>query len=257
MNVTDNPEYDNLEGVLDEEEAPEEEEDTETGEEGEEEEAPEPGKEEKPEDDARIPEKFKGKTAAEIAEAYTNLEAMVDQKAMQKAQELLGGLKPNNKAVPEVEEDLGLTEEQMAKMTPKQFLAHINKTITERAKKIAQDTFNRTNEVRTTVKNEVRETTKNHPHLKTNPNYRSIVIDMIDAAAARGEKLTLKEACKKADEAMGIKPEPAKPAVVEKKKPRTGVEKVTGADAEPVLDDEDQVKAGILGAGARIGLGGL
>lgn len=261
--TTDNPEYDDLDKALEEEDAPEED-DTETGEEGdEEEEAPAPAEDkskevEKP--DARIPEKFKGKSAAEIAEAYTNLEAMVNTKALEIAQGLMGGKKADPETIKkhEVEDDLGLTEEQLKSMSPKQFLAHINKTITERAQRIASETFQRTNEVRTTVRNEVREVTKTHPHLKTNPKYREIVIDMIDAAQARGEKLTLKDACKKADDAMGIKVEPAKPAEpAVKKKPRTGMEKVVGTEDTEVLDDEEKVKQGILSAGPRVGLGGL
>jgi len=170
----DNPvDYENLEDVL--EEGAEEEETTETGEEGEEEEAPETGdddeeEEEQPEDgdDPRIPEKFKGKSAAEIAEAYTNLEAHVNQKAIDIARSMLpGGQKPDAKSVQDtkdMEDDFGLTEEQMKNMSPKQFLAHVNKTITERAQKIVQETLQRTTDMQSTVRKEIREVTKVHPH---------------------------------------------------------------------------------------------
>ncbi len=264
FHITDNPEFDELDTALNGEEDIEDE-DTETGEEGEDdEETPAPGTDDQQlpaPTDPRIPKKFEGKTAAEIAEAYTNLEAMVNTKALEIAQNLMGGKAPNKEAVEqnEVEDDLGLTEEQLKNMSPKQFLQHINKTVTEKAKKIVADTLARTTQVRATVKAEVRDVTKNHPHLKTNTQYRSIVLDMIDAAQARGEKLTLKDACKKADEAMGIKVEPPKPAApaAPKKKPRTGVETVIGTDGDTPLDDEEQVRAGILNAGARGGLGGL
>lgn len=261
MNQNDNPDFENLEEELDdeEEEELEEEEEAETVEEEEEEDKPQTTVQK--DDDPRIPEKFKGKTAAEIAEAYTNLESLVNTRAIEIAKGLMDGKMPSKEAIKnneKEEDDFGLTEEELKNMTPKQFLAHVNKTITERAQKIVSDTMARTTEVRSAVKKDVAEATKAHPHLKTNKAYRDVVIDMIDAAQARGTKLTLKEACKKADEAMGIKVEPAKPeVVVPKKKPRTGVEKVQGTDGEPVLDEEEKVKAGILGAGARVGLGGL
>lgn len=261
MNQNDNQDDLNLEDLFDEEEEQEEEESSTVDEEEEEEieeEEEEDKKPEKVEDDPRIPAKFKGKTAAEIAEAYTNLESHMNTKAIEIAQQLLGGQKPNKDAVKEneVEDDFGLTEEELKNMSPKDFLNHVNKTITERAQKIVADTMARTTEVRTAVKRDVRDAVKVHPHLKTNKQYRDIVIDMIDAAAARGKHLSLKDACKRADEAMNIKAEPAKPPE-KPKKPRTGVERTDGVQGDDNLDEEDKVKAGILGGHKSTGLGGL
>lgn len=270
---TDNPvEYDNLEDILGEEE---EEETTETGEE-EEEDAPagEEEEEEKPEgeddefrfaeDDTRVPEKFRGKTPFEVLESYSNLEAHVNQKAIEIAKSMLpGGQSPDKKSVDDtkdLEDDFGLTEEQMKAMTPKQFLAHVNKTITERAQKIVSETLQRTTDMQSTVRKDIRAATKAHPHLKTNKEYRENVLDIIEAAKARGNNMTLAEACKVADKRMGIKPGEApadggtpKP----KKKVRTAVETTDGPTPGKNDTEEDEVRKGILGSQSTNGLGGL
>ena len=264
---TDNPENlgDMLEEELDNEEQPsetgeeeeEEEEEEEAGKEGEEEQE-EGDEQKKEEDDSRIPEKFKGKSAAEIAEAYTNLEGMITQKAMNLAQTMMGGKKPDEEArkKAEEEEDIGLTDEEIKKMTPKQFVQHMRKLTDQRAQKIVADTIARQNEVRTNIRREIKAATKDHPHLKTNQQYRSIVLDIIDARKARGETITLKKACEEADSALNIKPED-KPKVNTKKK-RAQVETTDGPAGKKDLDDEEKVKAGILGASQSTpGLGGL
>lgn len=271
--TTDNPEYENLEDIL--EEGAEEEETTETGEE--EEDAPKPGEEEEedePEekdefrfadDDERVPEKFRGKTPFEVLESYSNLEAHVNQKAIDLAKSMLpGGQDPNRKSVTDTkdtEDDFGLTEEQMKAMTPKQFMAHVNKTITERAQKIVSETLQRTTDMQSTVRRDIRAVTKTHPHLKTNKEYRENVLDIIEAAKARGKNLTLAEACKTADKRMGIKPGAAPagddPAPKPKKKPRTAVETTDGPTPGKNDTEEDSVRKGILGSQSTNGLGGL
>lgn len=252
MNNPDNPEYENLEEILDE--APEEEEEDDAPATGDDEEAVEVDEEEQP--DKRIPEKFKGKTAAEIAEAYTNLESHVNTKALAIAKDLMGGKAPSKDAAKknEVEDDLGLTDEELKNMSPKQFLQHINKTINDRATKIASETITRSTSTRENVRKEIRDVTKAHPHLKTNDDYKNIVLDMIEASNARGEQLTLKQACAKADKAMGIKPaapaaDPAKP----KKKLRTAVETTDGPGIKPETTEDDDVRARILGGGKSPG----
>lgn len=271
---TDNPvDYENLEDALNEE-AAEEEETTETGEEEETEETP-AGEEEQekpageefrfPDNDPRVPEKFRGKTAFEVLESYSNLEGMVTQKAIEIAKGMLpGGHKVDEKKAGEeeidIQKELGLSEEEMQKMTPKQFMMHMNKLITTRAQKIVQDTLQQTTEMQNTVRKEIREVTKAHPHLKTNKDYRETVLDIIEAGKARGKDLSLAEACKIADTRMGIKPGQA-PAgdtttTTTKPKPRTAVETTDGPGGGKVDTEEDAVKKGILGQSTN-GLPGL
>lgn len=212
--------------------------------------------------------KFKGKSTEEVIEMYRNLETRIDSEALKKAQKILssGGVtaKDKKKADKAEEDDFDLTDEQIKAMTPKQFAQWADNRITLKATKIAQDIISRSTEVRENVRREIAQATKNHPHLKTNKQYREIVLDKIEASKSRGKLLTLTEACKQVDEAMGIKPgegkgddkkkEDEKP----KPKPRTGVEKQDGTDGEAPKTDEDKVKDGILNAGAkRSTLGGL
>lgn len=265
MQTTDNQDDINVDDILDDEDEPstgadedtldDEGEDIDADEEEGEEDAPDNGS-----DDPRIPDKFKGKTAAEIAEAYTHLEGLVHTRALEIAQGLLGGKMPDKQAVAEDKEedadDLGLSEEDLAKMTPKEFLAHINRVVTTKAERMVAETMKRSQDVKRAVSQEVREVTKTYPHLKTNVNFRNVVLDMMDAAKARGQKLTLKDACKKATDIMGIKPEAAAP-VVPKKKLRTGVERVRPTDGGENKTDEDRVKEGLLGGKSTSALGGL
>lgn len=215
-----------------------------------------------------MPEKFKGKTAEEIAKAYANLEGMVGQKALEMAQAFL--TKKGIKAKPEdgkdkdgkddEEFDIGLSDEEIAKMSPKEFARHLNRKITEKATEIARNAIERSNEVKTNVSREIKEATKAHPHLKENKEYREVVLSLIEAANAKGKIVTLKEACEKADKAMGIKPGEKKDDAgngEQKKKPKTAVEKQDGGDGGKVKTDEDRVKEGMLNAGSSTFLGGL
>lgn len=258
--MTDNPNYkpDDFEAEEDVEE-----EEFATGEE--EEETPEPADEDEPEEE-ELPEKFKGKSAAEIAKSYRELESTmhsrVQQEALKMAQSLMkGDTKVDAQAAKEVEEedDIELSDEEISKMKPRDFIKFVNKQATERARKIVAKTIEQQNEARQNVQNEIKEVTKLHPHIKENKHYREVVIDMIDAASARGKKLSLKDACKRADEAFGIKPGEKKPEEAKpKKKLRTGVEKTRGTDGAQNKTDEDLVKEGILNAGGKsTGLGGL
>lgn len=216
-----------------------------------------------------MPEKFKGKSAEEIAKAYQNLEGMVGQKALEMAQDFL--TKKGIKAKPEdgkkkdgeddEDFDIGLSDEEIAKMSPKEFARHLNRKITEKATEIARNAIERSNEVKTNVSREIKEATKAHPHLKENKEYREIVLSIIEAANAKGKIVTLKEACEKADKAMNIKPSEKKDDADDqgkpKKKPKTAVEKQDGSDGGKVKTDEDRVKEGMLNAGSSTFLGGL
>jgi len=219
-----------------------------------------PGKKEK---EFVMPEKFKGKTAEEIAKAYQHLEGMTNEKAIELAQKFLTKKDGDVEVKPEdadEEFDLGLTDEQIATMTPKEFAKHMGRKITERATEIARNAIERSNEVKENVSREIRDATKAHPHLKENKEYRDIVLSVIEANHAKGKILTLKEACEKTDKALGIKPaSEKKEAVVVKKKVPTEVEKNDGQDGGKTKTDEDRVKEGMMNAGRSFSgpMGGL
>lgn len=225
-------------------------------------------KDEDEEDDGEefvLPEKFKGKKPEEIAKAYTNLEKSVERLAMKRAKEILakaGTQRPKGKAKTDDELAKDLEKMDFSKMDPKEFARWTLQQIDARAVKKAQEIYDQSNQVRGAVSKEIREATKAHPHLKENAEYREVVISLIEAAAARGDTMTLKAACQKADKAMGIKPGEKKDDKDgkggEKKKPRTGVEKPTGTDSDPNKTEEDKIKESIMGGGKSTGaLGGL
>jgi len=243
-------------------------------EEGEEEEGADEGEDDDEDYDPKLDPsgKFKGKSKKEIMQSYRNLETSIGEKAQKLAQELLkkNGIKTKVKTEDaegedgdELDFDLGLTDEQIANMKPGEFGKVLSRKILEEATKIARNTIDRTNEVRGNVSREIKEATAAHPHLKENPEYRDIVISMIEAAAGRNEVLSLKDACKKADKAMGIvakkKEETGsdgKPVV--KKKNRMSVERPGGSDGGKVKTDADRVREGLLGGASSTGsLGGL
>ena len=212
--------------------------------------------------------KFKGKSKKEIMQSYRNLETSIGDKAQKMAQDILK--KKGIAAKPTAEDadgeddfDLGLTEEEISKMKPGEFGKHISRKILEKATEIARNTIDRTNEVRGNVSREIREATEAHPHLKENPEYRDIVISLIEAAAGRGEVLSLKDACKKADKAAGIKPkdpvekiDPAtgKPIV---KKNRMSVERAGGSGDGKQKTEGDRIREGLMAGSSTGNLGGM
>ena len=247
---------------------PEDEEEKEEGEEDEEEKSEDEDEEEGEEDDEEfvMPSKFKGKSAEEIAKAYANLEKNVDARALKKAQDLLqkgGGLRKKDGTKP-TKEELNDFEEELkkmdfSKMKPDEFARWMNQRIMVQATRVAQGIFERSTALKQSVSKEIAEATKVHPHLKDNESYREIVMSMIEAAAGRGETMTLREACKKADKAMNIKPGEKKEEEGEekKKKPKTGVEKPEGAGGGKDKTEEERVREGLLHGGNSSGLGGL
>jgi hypothetical protein len=214
--------------------------------------------------------KFKGKSRKDILKSYRNLEQTVGERALKLAQDMLlkQGIKPpedKEKKDGEDEDtfDLGLTDEEIAKMKPSEFARHLNRKILEGATKIAREAINSANESRQKVRTEIQAATKAHPHLKTNSGYRDVVVSLIEAAAAKGETLSLKEACKRADKAMNIKPGQA-PADDggkkdgKKKRPRTDMERPDGNEAGKKKTEEDRVRDSLGSTGASTGaLGGL
>lgn len=221
--------------------------------------------------------KFKGKSAEEIIEMYRNLESRVGSEALKKAQEILKqagykGKKPGKKDADDAADELdlfeGMSDEEISKLKPRDFAKLMSKKIMEQATKIARDTIEKTNEVRGNVSREIKAATQAHPHLKENAEYREVVISLIEAAAGRGEVLTLREACKKADKAMGIKAKKKEDRADDgdddgedrppKKKKKPGMERGEGGDRAKQDTEEDRIKKGMLSAGQQGGtLGGL
>jgi hypothetical protein len=212
------------------------------------------------EEDDEIPEKFKGKTTKEIINSYKNLESSLHAKANEIAQAILA---KKNKSIkvdvdPNEEFDLGLSEEEIQKLTPKEFAKLMSKKVSEKATEIARKTVEDYNEIRTQVSREINDSTKKFPQLKENKEFREMVLNTLEAAKSRKETMSLTDACTKVAKALGIKEQEQKKEDRKKIVKRTVVEKRTGSDDKPVQSDEDKVKSGILSAGESTSfLGGL
>lgn len=217
-----------------------------------------------------LPEKFKGKTAEEIAKSYAELEGMIEKKATEKARDMIGKkhqvTKDDDAAIKEAMKGV-----DFSKMAPEEFAQWLIKTVESRAQEIARNTYDAADNTKTQVQNEINVVTKEWPALKENEGFRNIVLALIENRANKGEILTLKEACVEAGKAMGIKAG-AKPADGAGKgagdgkgkdsegatvvRPKTGVERSAGAGGNEKETDEEKVLAG-LAPKAPGSLGGL
>ncbi len=175
-----------------------EDDDTEESDDDEEDEESEDEAEEDAEGEASKKDKWHGKSREEVIKAYDELE--------NKNQELSKG-KPEAEPSPKKEEDKETdegeikipTDEELAKMTPKDFAAWMIKNVRDMVSK----TYESRSKVRDAVTNEIRDAQKDHPLLKTSPEYRELVLALIDTAAQKGVVMPLKEACAKVDSFSG------------------------------------------------------
>lgn len=218
-------------------------------------------------DEFVLPEKFKGKSAEEIARSYVNLEKNLEKKVADKVREEIGKARPGGKVTKTDDDAIKKAMEgvDFSKMKPEEFAAWLIKTVESRAQEIARNTYEAADSTKQQVQTEINTVTKTWPQLKENEGFRTMVLALIENAAAKGEILTLKEACKKVGAAMGVKPG-AKPAEGgdgkgkdgEGKRPRTGVERPSGSGGGERETDEQKVLDGLMaGSGGPGKLGGL
>lgn len=217
-------------------------------------------------DDESIPEKFRGKSPTDVLKSYTELEKMITKKAETLATEMLQqrGVTLSDqqkKDVKEVTDDMDLDKIDFTKMSPSDFARWIMGEVDKRAEAKARHIITQTSGVQESVRTEVRDAQEKHPHLKDNAEYRDAVLALIENASARGETMSLEDACQKVDKLVGIT-QPVEKVGVEEKKPnlvkRTGVEKTKPVDSGENMTEEERVKQGMLGAGGgKSSLGGL
>src|SRR3989344_6130631 len=95
-------------------------------------------------------------------------------------------------------------DEELAKMTPKQFAEWMVTTV----QSIVGKTYDARSRMRDSAAQEIREAQKDHPLLKTSPEYRELVLSLIDAASQKGTVMPLKEACAKVERGAGAPTSP-------------------------------------------------
>ena len=126
-------------------------------------------------------------------------------------------------------------DEELAKMTPKQFAQWMVTAV----KNIVGKTYDEKTKLRDSVSNEIRDAQKNHPLLKTSSEYRELVLSLIENASQKGKALSLKDACAKVDGFAGTVKGDSKISEAEKtrlKKAKAQVERGAGAPTSPGED---------------------
>lgn len=244
----------------DEEESDEDDSEDEDSEDDEEKDDEEDQDEEEAEEDAEgevsKKDRWHGKSREEVIKAYEELEKKNPPKGKTEK-------KPSPKKEEGEEEDDSEikvpTDEELAKMTPKDFAAWMIKNVRDMVSK----TYESRSKVRDAVTTEIREAQKDHPLLKTSAEYRELVLALIDTAAQKGTVMPLKEACEKVDAFSGKIKGDTKVSDDEKtrlKKAKAQVERgVGGAPASGDEPDKEKAKVEkIFGQGGpKTPLGGL
>jgi hypothetical protein len=106
-------------------------------------------------------------------------------------------------------------------------------------KNIVGKTYDEKTKLRDSVAQEIRGAQKDHPLLKTSPEYRELVLSLIENASQKGKVLSLKEACAKVDGFAGTVKGDSKISEAEKtrlKKAKAQVERGAGAPTSPGED---------------------
>jgi len=250
----------------DEEEENEEGEDEEKGEgEGEEDEGQDEGEKEKEELDKETIKKFDKKSREDVMREFQKQEKKIkdlETKAKEKEEgdeEDEGKEKKKKGEEKETEEIKVPTDEELKKMTPKDFAKWVLAEVEKRVGK----TYEERTSARDAAAREIKETQKDHPLLKTSSEYRELVLALIDTAAQKGKAIPLKEACEKIDAFIGKQKGDKGVSEEEKarlKKAKAQVESGKGAPPTPEEEKTAEQKRveGIFGAGKSDSpLGGL
>lgn len=207
-------------------------------------------------------ERWNGKSREEVIKEYESLEARIAA--------LEGKDKPKDDSPEEKEEDKSENKdkqpsdipspEELQKMTPTDFAQWVMQRIDEGVKK----TIESQTQLRNSVKSEIAEAKKEHP--LGDPDYRKMVLAIIDAASAKGTVIPLKEACKQVDAFLGKHKGESNDATdisdeerSRLKKAKAQVESGAGAPAQPDGSDAEtkRIQKALGRTGSRGSLGGL
>ena len=179
-------------------------------------------------------DRWHGKSREEVIRSYEELEKQAEESKNKKPENTEQAEKPQNGQQTKTADELDIpTDEELSKMTPKGFAEWMIKTVG----KMVDRTYDTRSQIKEAVTTEIREAQKEHPLLKTNPEYRELILTMIDAAAQKGTVMPLKDACIKVDAIIGkVKGDNNKITDEDKarlKKAKAQVERGAGAPASP------------------------
>lgn len=225
----------------------EEKEENEEGEEGEEEENEEgedkgEGEEEEGEDSKKKEkDRWHGKSREDVIKEFNeqekkakDLEIKLAEKEKGKGKDEEEGEEKEKEKKEEIPSD-----EEFQKMTPKGFATWILGQIEKRISK----TYDERSSTRDAALIEIREAQKDHPLLKTSPEYRELVLALIDTAAQKGKTIPLKEACEKVDAFAGKqKGEEGEMTEEEKARLKKAKAQVESGKGAPPTSEEEKTK---------------
>lgn len=215
----------------------------------------EEGEEDKDKPKIKNPERWHGKSREDV---IREIEAIENKKGKGE-----GDDKKKDKETDKKKTKVGKIEipsnEELSKMTPAQFAEWVLKHIQSQVDSTVQER----SAVQQSVAQEIREAKKDHPLLKTNAEYRELVLALIDNAAQKGVHMPLKEACAKVDAFSGTAKGETTTTDKERtrlKKAKAVVERGGGSSASP--DDgkgaETKRLESVFGTGgSKSPLGGL
>ena len=175
-------------------------------------------------------DRWHGKSREEVIKSYEELEKQAEELKTGKAGKTEEPEKPEAAETKTDELEIP-TDEELAKMTPKGFAEWMINTVG----KMVDKTYETRGKIKDAVSAEIRDVQKDHPLLKTNPEYRDMILALIDAAAQKGTVMPLKDACVKVDTMIGrVKGDGNKVSDEDKarlKKAKAQVERGAGAPA--------------------------
>ena len=147
--------------------------------------------------------------------------------------------------------------EELQKMTPSDFAKWVLSRIDEGVK----TTIASQEKIRNAVRNEIEEAKKNHP--LDDPDYRKMVLTIIDAASSKGTTVSLQDACEQVDAFIGKHTSKSEEISDEErsrlKKAKAQVESGAGAPAQPENPDAEteRIQKALGRSGSKGSLGGL
>ena len=210
----------------------------------------------KEEEDAKNKDKWHGKSREEVIRMYEELENKKPTEIKTPDTEV----RKKDKADENNSDDVEVpSDEELAKMTPKQFAQWMVSTV----KNIVSETYDSRTQMRDSVTQEIRDAKKDHPLLKTSPEYRELVLSLIDTASRKGTVISLSDACAKVDEFVGKVKGDTKVTETEKirlKKAKAQVERGAGAPTshgEEKGAEERRLEQIFGTSGSKSPLGGL
>lgn len=217
-----------------------------------------------------VPEKFQGQPVSKLIESYMGLEKrMGDPSRSNNARQQLKDAGVSEKALDKIGELDAETIKKIeamdfTEMKPADFAKAMAGIIQANSQQHIQSYIAQQTQVQKTVRSEVAEASEEYPLLKSSPEFRQAVLNVVGSSEAQGQEMTLKEACgivdgqiKAINQSMGYA-SPEKEAKKSKAK-RTTVETDTPTKTPTDNSDETNVKNAILNAGQSMGspIGGL